>query len=45
MRKKYVAPEMETVKFDFKDVIRTSIIEETIPEIIIGDDDGGELDF
>lgn len=42
MRKEYVAPEMETVKFDLKDVILASL-EETIPEIIGGDDDGGDI--
>lgn len=41
MKKKYVAPELETVKFDLKNVILASIEEETIPEIIGG---GGEED-
>lgn len=36
MRKEYVSPDLETVKFDLKDVILASIIEETIPEIIGG---------
>lgn len=45
MRKEYVSPELETVKFTMKDVILASIIEETIPEVIGGDDDGGEIDL
>lgn len=44
MKKKYVAPELETVKFDLKNVILASIEEETIPEIIGGDKEGGTLD-
>ena len=44
MKKKYSAPELETVKFDLKDVILSSPTEPTIPEIIGGDGDGGELD-
>ena len=45
MRKKYVSPELETVKFNLKEVILSSLpVEETIPEIIGGDDDGGVLD-
>lgn len=44
MKKKYVAPELETVKFDLKNVILASIEEETIPEIIGGDEEGGTLD-
>ncbi len=45
MRKKYVSPELETVKFDLKDVILYSIEEETIPEEIGGggSDEGGVL--
>lgn len=44
MRKKYVAPDMETVKFELKNVILASIEEETIPEVIGGDKDGGIID-
>ena len=44
MRRKYVSPDFETVKFEFKNVILASIEEETIPEVIGGDDDGGVLD-
>lgn len=36
MKKKYVTPELETIRFDLKDVILASIIEETIPEVIGG---------
>ena len=43
MRKEYMTPEFETVKFHLKDVILASIIEGTIPEVIGGDDDGGDL--
>ena len=45
MRKEYVAPEMETVKFELHDVILYSIPEETIPEVIGGDGDGGSIDI
>lgn len=45
MRKKYVSPELETVKFTMKDVILASIIEETIPEIIGGDEEEIEIPF
>lgn len=44
MRKEYVSPELETVKFDLKNVILASIEEETIPEVIGGDEGGGTLD-
>ena len=45
MRKEYVTPELETVKFDLKNVILASIEEETIPEVIGGDgESGGTLD-
>ena len=44
MKKKYVAPELETVKFDLKNVILASIEEETIPEIIGGGEEDGTLD-
>ena len=43
MRKEYVSPEMETVKFAMKDIILASIIEETIPEVIGGGSSGGEI--
>ena len=36
MRKKYISPELETVKFELKNVILASIEEETIPEVIGG---------
>lgn len=41
MRKEYVTPELETVKFDLKNVILASIEEETIPEVIGGGEGGG----
>lgn len=45
MRKKYIAPDMETVKFVLNDVIMYSVPESSIPEIIGGDDDeGGEIE-
>lgn len=44
MRKEYVTPELETVKFDLMDVLSASPTEATIPEIIGGDDDDGELE-
>ena len=44
MRKEYVTPELETVKFTLRDVILASITEETLPEVIGGDDEeGGEI--
>ncbi len=44
MRKEYVSPEMETVKFAVRDVILASIVEETIPEVIGGGgSSGGEI--
>ena len=36
MKKIYIAPEMETVRFDLKDVILASILESSIPETIGG---------
>lgn len=47
MKKKYVAPEMETVKITVQDVILSSILESSIPEVIGGDDggEGSELDL
>ena len=40
MRKEYIAPELETVKFGLKEVILSSLpVEETLPEIIGGDDE------
>jgi len=36
MKKEYITPELETVRFDPKDIIHTSQIEETIPENIGG---------
>lgn len=36
MKKEYITPDMETVKFTLRDVILGSIIEETIPENIGG---------
>lgn len=44
MKKKYIAPDLETIMFDPKDVIATSPTEATIPEIIGGDDNGGDLE-
>ena len=46
MRKEYVTPELETVKFDLKNVILASIEEETIPEVIGGggSESGSTLD-
>ena len=43
MRKEYMSPELETVKISLKEVILSSPLESSIPEIIGGDDDGGEL--
>lgn len=36
MKKIYITPELETVRFDLKDVILSSPTEPTIPEIIGG---------
>lgn len=44
MKKTYVTPELETIRFDLKDVLNGSPIEPTIPEIIGGDDNGGDLE-
>ena len=44
MRKEYIVPELETVKFGLKEVILSSLpTEETLPEVIGGDDDGGTI--
>lgn len=43
MRKLYVAPEMEIVKFTLKDVIMGSPIESSIPEQGETMPEGGEL--
>ena len=40
MKKKYVIPELETVKFDLKDTIMSSPLESSIPENIGGDNEG-----
>ena len=47
MKKKYVAPEMETVKIAIHEAILSSILESSIPEVIGGDDngEGSELDI
>lgn len=45
MKKEYIAPELETVKFSLRDVLIDSIIEETIPEVIGGGgDSSGVID-
>lgn len=44
MKKKYVVPELDTVKFTMKDVILASIEEETIPEVIGGGGSSSSLD-
>ena len=43
MKKEYISPEFEKHEVTLKDVILASILEETIPEIIGGDDEGGEI--
>ena len=44
MRKVYTTPELETVRFDLRDVILSSPTEATIPEVIGGDGDSSSLD-
>ena len=41
MRKEYMTPEFETIKFHLKDVILSSPTEAPIPEVIGGDNHGG----
>ena len=47
MKKKYVAPEWETVKLTLTSVIMTSILESSIPEVIGGDkgEESGIIDI
>ncbi len=42
MKKEYVSPDFNSFKVTLDDIILGST-EETIPEIIGGDDDGGEI--
>lgn len=44
MRKEYVAPELEEIRFTLKNVILASIEEETVPETIGGGGDASEID-
>lgn len=41
MKKQYTSPELEMIEFDTWDVILTSPIESSIPEIIGGGEGGG----
>ncbi|MBQ5347697.1 MAG: hypothetical protein IIU39_06595 [Ruminococcus sp.] len=41
MKKEYVSPEFDLFKVTLEDVILASILEETIPEIIGGDEEEG----
>lgn len=41
MKKEYISPEFEKFKITLEDVILSSILEETIPEVIGGDEEGG----
>lgn len=45
MRKEYVAPELEAIRFTLKNVILASIEEETVPEIIGGGGGESEIDI
>lgn len=45
MKKEYKSPEFELFKVTLKDVILASILEEKIPEVIGGDEDGGDTDI
>ncbi len=47
MRKEYVSPELETVKLITTNIIMTSILESSIPEVIGGDkgEESGEINI
>lgn len=46
MRRDYISPDLETVKFTLKDVILSSPTEATIPEEIVDPiDDGGSIEL
>lgn len=44
MKKEYISPKFDTFKVALEDVILSSILEDKIPEIIGGDDDGGIIE-
>ena len=45
MKKEYIAPDLELIEYRLhKDILVVSPTEETIPEIIVGGGEGGELE-